>query len=292
MGFPQWTLVGMGLSGLGAVIFTLLTFLALSPETQSRLRLGRWNISSRIRDFVGFNLACWFLAVGFFLAGVPLGGQAVAETAVLIITATPSPPTATGLPTIEATDDLADLLQLDTQSETIDTNGTVESVTSGDSGAFGGPPAGDTPEAGGEPPTATSGNVLQVDENENENENVNENENEEETAVPSNTPRPTLTPTITPTPLPTGTPTVTPTPTPLPTQTVVPPLGETAVIETGGNTLWVRRTPGGTTLSLLENGASIILADGIANWEGGIWRQVYTLDGTLGWIQDEFIVKE
>lgn len=273
----------MGVAGVGATIFTLLTYIALSPDLLVRLRLNNTGLQSRIRDLVGYNLACLFLAVGFFMAGVPLeqddGG---AETAVLVITATPEPTTPTIPPTITPTQALDDLLEL---SDTISDSGTVESVTSSDSGAFGAP--------------------LQSDEDEGDSEAQPDAEQAPEStpvatdaatadpAEPTNTPAPTTTPTTTPTPLPTETATPTPTATPVPTQTRVPPVGETAVIQTGdGSTLFVRRTPGGDTLTIISDGSTVVLAEGVANWEGTVWREIRTLDGVLGWVQDEFVVRE
>ena len=92
----------------------------------------------------------------------------------------------TTAPTIEATDDLATLLQFDEQLETVEEDGAVESVTSGDSGAFGAPLGQETStvEADDQQPAETLANN-------------DEEGDESETAVVSNTPRPTATPTTT-----------------------------------------------------------------------------------------------
>lgn len=261
----------MGAAGLGAILFTLLTYVALTPNLLVRLPLVGPGLRQRIRELVGYNLACLFLAVGFFLAGVPLDGAAESETAVVVITATPAPVTPTLPSSPTPTGDISTLLEL---SDEVNAGGTIESITSGDSGAFGAP--------------------LEPSENATPSGESDQPETETTPDAPAatNTPSATPTPTATLTPSATPTPTATPTVTPQPTQTPIPPLGDTAVVQTGGGTLWVRRTPGGETLAVVENGSTIVLADGIANWEGTLWREVRTLDGVLGWVQNEFLVVE
>ena len=254
MGFPTWTLVGMGITALGALLTTLLTYLALWPGVSTRLGFSQGKLETRLREFVGFTLAFLLLAFGFFLAGVPLE-QPGLETAVVIITATPPRPTVTA--TVKPT---VDLLHIGDEEaiEPVETRDDQANET----GSFGGPPTTNTPiSAEDDASTAAS--------------------DQESAPTQTATGRP-IPPTATTTRSPTATPTVTP----------VPPLGETAVVQTGGNTLWVRRTPGGKTLSLLNDGDTIVLASGSANWQGIQWRQIRTLDGTLGWIQNEFIQLE
>lgn len=276
----------MGVAMLGALLTTLLTYLALSPRMLARMGMGNSNFPLRVREFVGYTVACMFLTIGFFLAGVPLG-EPVTQTAVtVIITATPPPATSTTAVSETPVND--DLLQFSDELQPLDEES--NSVTTGDSGSFGGPPVVDTQTPTAEEATSAANadpdepTATAVDESLSEDE-------VEETAVSSPTPSPTSTRTAPLTPTPTQTPTATPTPSPEPTQTPVPPLGETAVIDTGGSTLWVRQTPGGRTLYLLNNGDTVVLSDGVANWQGSVWQEVRTLEGTLGWVQLEFLVK-
>jgi len=82
MGFPTWTLWGMGLSAFGALVAIALAFLAQSPRLLTRLKLNGQRIDLRAKSFTGYGLALLLLALGFFVAGVPLDGgegAAVAE---------------------------------------------------------------------------------------------------------------------------------------------------------------------------------------------------------------------
>ena len=213
---------------------------------------------------------------------MPLGAEPEATAVTLIITATPQPAT----PTIEANevDDLDSLLQFSEEEPTA-------SVNTEDSGSFGSSVGitTQTPEAVAELATLEGTATAEGSEIEAADEEAEE-VLDEEIDPPTNTPSPTETPVIPSTSTPTSIPTGTPTPTLEPTQTVVPPLGETAVIQTGGNTLWVRQTPGGRILNLLNDGDTVVLSDGIANWNGEVWQEIRTLSGALGWVQFEFIL--
>lgn len=81
MGFPTWTLWGMGLSAVGALVAIALAFLAQSPRLLTRLNLNGQRLDLRAKAFTGYGLALLLLGIGFFVAGVPLesGGAAVAE---------------------------------------------------------------------------------------------------------------------------------------------------------------------------------------------------------------------
>lgn len=114
-----------------------------------------------------------------------------------------------------------------------------------------------------------------------------------ETAV---TPSPTLTTTpetsaTAPATPPTPTPTVTPSPTPTPTPTITPTpiVGETAVVNTGSSTVWIKRAPGGQNLVLVRGGDILILLPSHANRGGVLWREVSTVDGISGWLQESFL---
>jgi len=97
-----------------------------------------------------------------------------------------------------------------------------------------------------------------------------------ETAAPTATPTPTLTPT--------------PTETPVPTLTPTPITGETAVIDVGGGNVWLLRSPGGQYLLILSTGETVIVRNGRANQGGILWREVMTVTGVVGWIQESYLV--
>jgi hypothetical protein len=257
-GFPIWTLWGMGLAALGALIATILAYIAQSPQFYSRPFFKRMRLGVRARTFTGYALALMLLGAGFFLAGVPIGPPTTPETtAVSAIT----PASESGTP-------------IDTGEETA--AATTPAVTrSPQSGAFSGPPptlegseestAVETPESPDQPPTATAGSSAGGTE-----------------GTVTATPR--VAPTSTPTPLPTDTPTPTVTPTPIE--------GETATLNIGTSTLWLRRTPGGQTMVLVRGGETIILLPGHANQAGILWQQIMTVDGTVGWVQEEYVAKD
>ncbi|MCA9957460.1 MAG: hypothetical protein KC443_00410, partial [Anaerolineales bacterium] len=91
MGFPTWTLWGMGLSGAGALVAILLAYLAQSPRLLARAGINARLMQFRLRIFIGLALAMQLMAFGFFFAGVPLGTEATA----VILTPSPSFPTQT-----------------------------------------------------------------------------------------------------------------------------------------------------------------------------------------------------
>jgi len=53
--------------------------------------------------------------------------------------------------------------------------------------------------------------------------------------------------------------------------------------------LWVRRTPGGQPLTLVADRDIVILSSGHAHQGGVLWREVRTVEGVLGWVQEEFL---
>jgi hypothetical protein len=255
-GFPIWTLWGMGLSALGVLLATILAYIAQSPQLAARPLYKRLRMSTRGRMFSGYALALMLLGGGFFLAGVPLGPQTLPEaTAVSAITPFPD---------------------LNTSTAAEEETAVATPVTrTGQSGAFSGPPpttgvigetavpATETAVPADEPPTATTAPSA---------------------AGVTATPTVRVQPTSTATPLPTDTPTPTVTPTPI--------AGETGTINTGTSTLWVRRSPGGQTLVLVRGDETVILLPGHANQAGILWQQIMTVNGTIGWVQEEFILKD
>jgi hypothetical protein len=248
----------MGITAVGTTLMLILAYLAQSPRLLTRLGLSGYRLDLRARTFTGFALALLLLSGGFFLAGVPLGGV-------------------TGSATAEATQ-VADTNESGAMGglagpvSTAVPNGSDEGVTiddgTPDSGAFGGPPPAALTEtavaisaAGEEEAEATATEVI----------------------LPSLTP--SATPTVTPSPTSSPTPTITPTPTNTPT----PIFEETALINTGSSTLWIKRTPGGQDYVLVRGGDTVILFPGHASVGGGIWREVSTVDGAVGWVLESYL---
>ncbi|KAA3655882.1 MAG: hypothetical protein DWQ04_32675, partial [Chloroflexi bacterium] len=91
MGFPTWTLIGMGVTGFGALIAITLAYVAQLPRFLTRIGLAGARLDLRIRELTGLALAMVLLAFGFFLAGVPLGIVEGETTAVTPPTVTVSP---------------------------------------------------------------------------------------------------------------------------------------------------------------------------------------------------------
>jgi hypothetical protein len=265
MGFPTWTLWGMGLSALGALIAIGLAFLALSPRFATRLGLFRWD--RRLRTFIGYGFAFILLTFGFFVAGVPLGETpAAVEPTIATANTAGSPVPADQADVIASTETAVTATAIPAADQNASTTRT--------SGAFAGPPATATPVT-----VTLATQTVQLEVN--------------------NTPQPATTPTATPSaietatqsPTATSTPTVTPSPTMSPTPTVTPtPIeADTAQINTQGSTLWVRRTPSGRPLALARDGDTVILLPGHANQAGLLWQEVSTVGGVSGWVQLEYL---
>ena len=66
----------MGLSAFAALLAITLAFVALSPRMLARLNMANRRLDVRARTFTGYGLALLLLAMGFFVAGVPLGQEA------------------------------------------------------------------------------------------------------------------------------------------------------------------------------------------------------------------------
>lgn len=115
----------MGVAALGALVAILLAFLAQSPRLLTRFKLSGRRLDLRARSFTGYGLALLLLAVGFFLAGVPLDrGEATAS--------------ATDEPALAATESAG--------TAVADIGTTDDGPAGGQSGAMVGLP---TPDAGG-----------------------------------------------------------------------------------------------------------------------------------------------
>jgi hypothetical protein len=88
----------------------------------------------------------------------------------------------------------------------------------------------------------------------------------------------------------TSTPTPTPEATPTPSLTPTPITEDTAVVSTGGSTIWLLRSPGGQNLDLMHDADIVILHSGHANQGGVLWQEISTLSGIRGWLKEEFLV--
>ena len=268
----------MGVTAVLALLMTILAYLAQSPRALVRLGLAGQRLDLRVKLFTGYALASLILMLGFFLAGVPLdnGGTTAA--------AAPTTEIANIQPTSADTGAMGDLPSTavvsensqSTDTETIGANTTQTPA----SGAFGGPPPGSSNEVATEeiPPSATP---------EQAGPSATPGGDEAGTAVPTpinseaSTATATASPTATNTPLPTATPTPTITPTPIE--------GSTGTINTDGSTLWVRRSPGGQNLVIVQDNEIVLIENGRANQGGILWREVRTVNGVLGWVQAEFL---
>ncbi len=272
----MWTLVGMGVMAVLALLMTILAYLAQSPRALLRLGLAGQRLDLRVKLFTGYALASLILMLGFFLAGVPInsGSATAVPTETSDIANIP--------PTSADTGAMGALPPTAVASQTSETEAADENSTqTPSSGAFGGPPPGSadevateeisptpTPEQAGPSPTPDGSN------------------GETGAATPTtngeaSTATPTLSPTATNTPL--------PTPTPSPTITPTPIQGITGMINTNGSTLWVRRSPGGQQLVIVQDEEIVLLENGRANQGGILWREVRTLSGIVGWVQAEFL---
>lgn len=260
----------MGISLAAALLVTLLSLYWQSPRSRVRASLEPYRLSGRVRSLTMLALALLLLAVGFFVAGVPLDGSG------------------TGAALSGGGDSAESAALADAPNQTAGATPTprLTPVT----GAFGGPPAAtavpsaDEAEAegvGGEDSaetvpalTATPGTTPDATA----------------TATPSPAPSATATPTsLPPTATPTTTPTPSPTITPTPTVTPTPISGPTAVINTQGSTLWVRLTPGGRNIALIRDRDVVLLGTARASQAGIIWQEITTVNGILGWVQLEYL---
>jgi hypothetical protein len=257
----------MGIASLGALFFVGLAYLAQSPRWLVRLGLSGARLDLRVRTFTGYGLALMILAFGFFLAGVPL------ETAVPDEAAIAEQTTVTETADPLQFEPLSDEM-LATPSLTPSPSATPEAVGEGESGSSGGFTVPDQAEGDDDDGNTLPSPTLDPDA---------------DTPTPTNTPLPTTTATATITPSPTATASPTPTQTPTPTVTPTPIMGETAVLNTSGSNIWLRRTPGGANLVLITDGETLLLMPGRASRGGILWREVSTVNGVTGWVQQAFL---
>lgn len=245
----------MGIAGLFALLFNAL---ALMGQSGRSLLFGQ-RLDARVRSLTGYGLAATLLMFGFFMAGVPLGGETVTSAALstdvssqtIVVTATYTP-TAVG--------EIA-------EANPIATN----------------PPSG-TPQTGAFVPLPTT--TSESEDVAAENESITPApapDIEEVDTETTATPRPaTATPTLTPAP----------TETPFPTMTATPIDGKTAVVITQAGLTWLYESPGGQQAEQIFDGDLVILRGGHANRDGVVWQEVMTVNGRWGWIPEEFLVYE
>lgn len=252
----------MAVTSIGALIMLVLAYIAQSPRLLQRLGLGGSRIDLRARTLTGFALALLLLAFGFFVAGVPLGSRSAADEVAMV-----TPSAAQDEPEALSPAATATMPALEEPTATIRSGGDEGRP---ETGAVVGPP----PSA----QTATAEAAL-----------LAAGATAEEEPLDTATPLPTATATATPTPSLTPTASPTPTATPLPTLTPTPIFEETALVNTGSSTLYIKRAPGGRDLAILNGGDAVILLPGHANVGGVLWREVRTVDGTIGWVTESFL---
>lgn len=264
----------MGVTAVLALLMTIFAYLAQSPRALLRMGLAGYRLDLRVKLFTGYALASLILMLGFFLAGVPINeGNEVAA----------APPTADIVEVVATSANTGAMGALPATAvaspNTLPDTPTDSTTETPSSGAFGGPPANEDDVASTEEPTQTA-----TPEQAGPSATPGADGTVAETAVPATnngTIAPSPTATATATPLPTATPTPTITPTPI--------NGNTAIINTNGSTLWVRRSPGGQQLVIVQDNDTVILENGRANQGGILWREVRTVNGILGWVQTEFL---
>ncbi|MCA9916828.1 MAG: hypothetical protein KC445_02705 [Anaerolineales bacterium] len=272
----MWTLIGMGVTAVLALLMTIMAYLAQTPRALLRMGLAGYRLDLRVKLFTGYALASLILMLGFFLAGVPIdNGQ----------TASASPPTTevAAVATSANTGAMGAVPQTAVPTNTspaiTETNPTDDRTSeTPSSGAFGGPPANSDDETAVAEATATATATPEL---------VGPSPTPGGAATTSSTDTDTGTATTTATPTATATPP--PTATPTPTITPTPIEGITAIIKTNGSTLWVRRSPGGQQLILVQDGDVVLVGNGRANQGGILWREVRTVTGIAGWVQTEFL---
>ena len=271
MDFPQWSLWGMGGASLLALLLLGLTLIILSPRTANQLGLDATNTHRRVQSLVGYAFAMLLVAFGFFIAGVPIGEQNETGEQGLVTATMPA-----------STDEVTHGVGMPAETIPI-----IPSATLGESasGAFSEPlsrPATATPtlqsdetvmpdDVNVQPPTGTTSPSPTV----------------AGTLPPTSTQTPSPTANSSPTPTPSSTPTISPTP----TLTATPIAGKTATIDTNGSTLWIRRTPGGSPIKLINHGDTVIVLERRANQAGFLWQEIQTIeDAVSGWVRQEYLI--
>ena len=277
----MWTLIGMGVTAVLALLMTIVAYIAQSPRALMRMGLAGYRLDLRVKLFTGYALASLILMLGFFLAGVPIesGSNTAEVTPTSELAAVPTSSNTGAMGALPTTAVATDTIPIPvTEPETSADDNTTQTPSSG---AFGGPPPSSEDAVATEEATATATATP-----EQAGPSPTPGGDSETTAVPSatnsaETAVPTATPTATATPLPTATPTPTITPTPIE--------GITGTITTNGSTLWVRRSPGGQQLVIVQDNEIVILENGRANQGGILWREISTVNGITGWVQAEFL---
>ncbi len=266
----------MGFSILGALVTVAYSLYVQSPNRQQfAVQLEPYRKDARVRALTTVAFAFLLLAVGFYVAGVPLG-------------ATPT--------TVAQTEAVAEGNEAVEVLSVVTVEGDVVISLTPETGAMNAPLVSSASECD-DPPCDSTAITPQVAEAIESVQPVQSGDAsatiEEDPTVPPTPPTPTviptetLTPTPTETPLPTNTPT--PTQTPTPTLTPTPIERPTARVNTGGSTLWVKYTPGGNNLILLQDNDTVILMPGNANHTGVIYKEIMTVDGTIGWAQRDYL---
>lgn len=243
----------MGVSA-GVALLVLGYSLYFQASSRRLIHLDTLRYETNVRMTTTYAMAALLIAVGFFLAGVPVGTEQLQQTG------------------NKATPITTQVAVLATAVPTVTNTVRPKLPTAQPEGVI-------TPTESAETPVTTP---LPT---------------EAATAEPTSVVPPTQTPTQTSTPFPTPTmtatslPTTTPSPTPTPLPTLKPtPIEESvATVNTGGSTLWIRRTPGGTNILLLQNGDTVILKAGNASHEGRVWKEVTSVDGVTGWVPREYL---
>ncbi len=268
MGFPDWTLWGMGISALAALIALTLSLVGQSPQFLRRSGLINTRLDLRVRTFTAIAFALLLLSFGFFVAGVPIGNQAAVDV--------------TSQEDNSAATVFADLAPGSPEPEIAGSTEPPALVSATRAtpatGSFDGPPI-STSDA----PTRQTEVTA---------ESLSTPEQRDSLAQESATPRPSSTVSPTSSPGATTTPLPPPTVTPTPSLTPTPILDETTQIETQGSTVWIKRSPGGQNLVLAADDDLVFVLSGHANQGGITWREIRTLEGLVGWIQEEFLLLE
>ena len=238
--------------GISAGIALLILGYSLYFQASSRrlIHLNTLRYETNVRMTTTYAMAALLIAVGFFLAGVPIGTIETGKEGEIVAKASSIPTQSAELATEIVTPTKTPKPKLPTAEPLLPTES-----------------AGTFPTTSPLTPTATA--------------------ETEETAEPTLRPTLTTTPTLTATPIPSVTPT--PTPTPLPTLEPTPIEQAIAIVNTGGSTLWIRRTPGGTNILLLQNQDTVIVKEGNASHEGRVWKEVMSVDGVIGWVPKEYL---
>lgn len=263
----------MGLSALSALILLVLAMLAQSPRLMNQTGLQGGRLRRRARTFTSLAFAMLLLASGFFIAGVPINRGSQTNEVADQVNATVTALVAQGTAMAEAND-------LSVTAQTVGPPTITRSTPV--TGAFGGPPSNQSVTPTGENPDLQSSTGTE--------EVVQPNLTPVETipltaTVPSPSPSPTANPTRTPT----ITPSPIPSPTPFPTTTPTPVTGPTALVQTDGSTVWLKRSPGGQNIVLVNSDDLVLVLAGHANQGGVLWQEVQTLAGVRGWILESYL---